>query len=116
MGTDAPIGTSAQVLDVAPGALSVSCADPDSQDEPPSATLELIDDDGVWVSPQLGPGCRSGSDAVLDYAVGAEGEQGDPVEVARRFFAARGARPPCRRRRGARRLSRARRGRRPRRP
>lgn len=92
MGTEAPIGTSTQVLDVAPGALSVSCADPDSQDEPPSATLELIDDDGVWVSPQLGPGCRSVSDAVLDYAVGAEGEQGDPVEVARRFLAERGLR------------------------
>ncbi len=83
MGSDAPAGTSNRVLDAGPGALTVSCYDALNlgDGEPPSAPLEVVDEDGVWVSTQLG--CEEQFSQVNDYAIGARGETSDPLEAAR---------------------------------
>jgi hypothetical protein len=80
LGGSAPAGTSTQVLDLGPGTLTVSCDDPETG---PVAGkhLEVVDEDGVWVSTTLR--CPEQFSAVLDYIMGAEGESADPLEAAR---------------------------------
>jgi hypothetical protein len=73
-------GTSTHVVDVEPGALTISCSDPTA--EPGTgAPLEVVDEDGVWVSTRLE--CEAQFSQVVDYIQGASGETTDPLEAAR---------------------------------
>lgn len=82
LGFGAAPGTSTEVVDLGPGELTVSCSDPDSlaEAEPPDAVLEVVDEDGIWVSTELG--CHEQVSSVADYAPGARGETTDPLAAA----------------------------------
>jgi len=83
MGADAPRGTSTQVTDLHPGTVTIACYDPYTEDgsEVPRTPLEIVDDDGVWISVRLD--CTAGFDQVADYAEGARGDA-DPLEATRK--------------------------------
>ena len=93
MGTGAPAGTSTQIVDLGPGELTVSCSAPETlgEAEPPTATLEVVDEDGIWVSTVLD--CPEQFSSVADYAVGAKGETSDPLEAARKAVEGYGLEP-----------------------
>jgi hypothetical protein len=93
MSTGAPAGTSTQIVDLGPGELTVACAAPDTLGdvEPPTAPLEVVDEDGIWVSTLLD--CPDQFSSVADYAVGARGKTSDPVEVARNALEGYGLEP-----------------------
>jgi hypothetical protein len=93
LGTGAPKGTSTQIVDLGPGELTVACraADDLAEVEPPAATLEVVDQDGVWVSDVLA--CPEQFSQVNDYAVDARGETSDPLEAARKALAGYGLEP-----------------------
>lgn len=80
LGSGAPPGISKQVLDLEPGELTVACQDP-LAGEGASATVEVVDEDGVWVSTRLE--CDEVFNQVTDYIQGARGETSDPVAAAR---------------------------------
>ena len=88
-GTDAPPGNHAVDADtgfaVAPGEVKVRCADPEDPDWPdtPWSTLTVEDPEGLW-APASVEGCDLVSNGIVDYAQDAVGEQGDPVDIARR--------------------------------
>ena len=84
MGTSAPDGTSSQVVDLGPGAFSVACYDGFTEDgsEVPRSSVEVVDEDGIWVSTRLG--CVEQFSQVADYIQGATGETSDPIEAARK--------------------------------
>jgi hypothetical protein len=83
-------GTSTQIVDVEPGALTVACNDPATEargGEP----LEVVDEDGVWVPTRLG--CEEQFSQVVDYIQGAQGETNDPLEAARKAVESYGLEP-----------------------
>jgi hypothetical protein len=81
MGFGAPPGTSSQIVDLGPGALTVSCTDPAVEVEG-GEPLEIVDEDGIWVPTTLG--CPDQFSQVVDYAADAKGETSDPIEAARK--------------------------------
>jgi hypothetical protein len=93
MGTGAPAGPSVQVVDLGPGELTVSCAAPETlgDGEPPTAALEVVDEDGIWVSELLD--CPEQFSSVADYVVGAKGETSDPLAAARKAVEGYGLEP-----------------------
>jgi hypothetical protein len=93
MGTGAPAGTSTQVVDLGPGEVTVACAAPEmlGDVEPPTAPLEVVDEDGIWVSTLLT--CPEQFSSVTDYVVGARGETSDPLEAARKAVEGYGLEP-----------------------
>lgn len=80
LGVAAPTGKSVQVLDLEPGALTVACPDPGTG-EGDGAPLEIVDENGIWVSTLLD--CGQAFSQVVDFAPDARGETSDPVEAAR---------------------------------
>lgn len=80
-GLGVPAGTSLQVLDIEPGAVTVSCSDPTVEPGPGEA-LEVVDEDGIWVSTRLD--CEEQFSQVVDWFQGASGETADPVEAAKK--------------------------------
>jgi hypothetical protein len=93
LSTGAPAGTSTQVVDLGPGEFTVTCSGPETlaDGEPPDAPLEVVDEDGVWVSTLLD--CPDQFSSVADYAVGARGKTSDPVEAARNALEGYGLEP-----------------------
>jgi hypothetical protein len=89
-GFGAPPGTSEQVVDVGPGALTVGCDDPATEPRP-GEPVEVVDPEGLWVSTQLP--CADQFSQVLDYIQGAKGETSDPLEAARTAVEAYGLEP-----------------------
>lgn len=89
-GMGVPAGASTQVVDVEPGALTVSCTDPATEPGAGEA-LEVVDEDGIWVSTRLG--CAEQFSQVLDYIQGASGETTDPLEAARKAVEGFGLEP-----------------------
>ncbi|HJS69764.1 MAG TPA: hypothetical protein VJ744_03095 [Gaiellaceae bacterium] len=89
-GMGVPAGTSTQIVDVEPGALTVSCTDPATE---PGAgvALEVVDQDGIWVSTRLG--CAEQFSQVVDYIQGASGETTDPLEAAKKAVEGFGLEP-----------------------
>jgi hypothetical protein len=89
-GMGIPAGTSTQVVDIEPGALTVSCTDPATE---PGAgeSLEVVDEDGIWVSTRLT--CAEQFSQVLDYIQGASGETTDPLVAARKAVEGFGLEP-----------------------
>jgi hypothetical protein len=84
-GDNAPPGTSEHVLDAPPGTLEIGCyAGEHGSGEPDLRALEVVDVDGFYRSTALD--CESSSGGVIDYVPGAEGEVGDPVDLARVVF------------------------------
>ena len=81
VGMGVPPGASRQVLDVEPGDVTVSCSDP-AVEPGPGETLEVVDEDGVWVSTRLE--CEEQFSQVVDYIQGATGETSDPLQAARK--------------------------------
>jgi hypothetical protein len=85
LGDNAPPGTSEHVLDAPPGTLEIGCYTGEhGSGEPDLRALEVVDVDGLYRSIELD--CESMSSGVSDYAPGAEGEAGDPVDLARAAF------------------------------
>jgi hypothetical protein len=83
LGTNAPKGTSTQIVDLGPGEFTIACRSADDlADEPAATPLEVVDEDGVWVSTTLE--CPQQFSQINDYMVGAKGETSDPVEAARK--------------------------------
>ena len=82
-----------QVLNVGPGRIVLVCISDDSQQDPSEiphrAHLTVVDPDGIHRSPEL-TGCRDGSRFILNSEAArtpdARGEEGPPIEVARRAF------------------------------
>ena len=90
LGFGAPPGTTEQVVDLGPGALTVGCGDPAT--EPGSGEpIEIVDPDGIWVSTQLS--CAEQFSSVTDYIQGAKGETSDPLEAARKALEGYGVEP-----------------------
>ena len=89
-GIGVPAGTSTQIVDVEPGALTVSCTDPATEPGAGEA-LEVVDEDGVWVSTRLG--CAEQFSQVVDYIQGASGETTDPLEAAEKAVEGFGLEP-----------------------
>ena len=90
VGFGAAPGTSTQVVDIEPGALTVTCSDPEAEPvggEP----LEVVDEDGVWVSTRMS--CPDRFSQVVDYAPDARGETSDPLEAARKAVEGYGLEP-----------------------
>lgn len=89
-GMGVPAGTSTQVVDVEPGAFTVSCTDPATEPGTGEA-LEVVDEDGIWVSTRLG--CAEQFSQVVDYIQGASGETTDPIEAAKKAVEGFGLEP-----------------------
>lgn len=86
LAVDAGEGTSGHVSRTAPGKVDVACW-PYSQHEerrPQHLPMTVADPHGYWVSPKLECPGRTASSSILDYFGEAEGEKGDPVDIARR--------------------------------
>jgi len=81
VGMGVPAGDSTQILDVEPGDVTVSCSDP-SVEPGAGESLEVVDEDGVWVSTRLE--CEEQFSQVVDYIQGATGETTDPLQAARK--------------------------------
>ncbi len=82
LGDNAPPGTSEHVLDVPPGTVRIGCYPNDRAiGDPDLRELEVVDVEGIYRSTALD--CTASSVGVSDYAPGAEGERGDPVDLAR---------------------------------
>ena len=89
-GMGVPAGTSTQIVDVEPGALTVSCTDPATEPGAGEA-LEVVDEDGIWVSTRLD--CAEQFSQVVDYIQGASGETTDPIEAAKKAVEGFGLEP-----------------------
>jgi hypothetical protein len=76
VGENAPIGTSTKVVALGPGTLMVTCSDP-LADVEQGSSLEVVDEDGVWVSMKLD--CATTFSATIDYV---RQGQGDPDPLA----------------------------------
>lgn len=82
-GSSAPPGVSTHVLDVAPGTLALACYD-DRRDDPsevPRVRVDVVDPEALWVSTVLA--CERRTVVFADFAPGARGDTGDPVDVVR---------------------------------
>jgi hypothetical protein len=78
MGQSAPAGTSTLVVALAPGTLEVTCSDL-REEELEGSMLEVVDEDGVWISTSLG--CDEGFSSAGSYTEDARGEP-DPLAAA----------------------------------
>jgi hypothetical protein len=93
-GASAPPGSVEYVWPLAPGKLFVKCTDDQADPSEVEGTpLEVVDEEGIWVSTSLGDSCTEASMSTADYGVGAKGEKGDPVDIARRLFEKKGLEP-----------------------
>jgi hypothetical protein len=93
-GASAPNGSVDYVWSLPPGKLFVKCTNEEADpSEVPGAELEVVDEEGLWVSTSLADSCAEASVSTADYGVGAEGEKGDPVDIARRLFEKQGLEP-----------------------
>jgi hypothetical protein len=93
-GASAPIGSVGYIWSLPPGALSVKCTNDEADSsEVQGAELEVVDEDGLWVSTSLGDSCTEASVSTADYGVGAEGKKDDPVGIARELFEKQGLEP-----------------------
>lgn len=82
LGFGVPPGSTMQVVDLDPGTLTVTCTDPAAEPGPGGESLELVDEDGIWVSTRLA--CAEQFSQAIDYIQGATGETHDPLEAARK--------------------------------
>jgi hypothetical protein len=90
-GASAPTGSANYVWPLPPGRLVVKCTNGEADpSEVEGAALEVVDERGVWVSTSLAERCTEASTSTADYAVGAQGEKGDPVDIARELFKKQG--------------------------
>jgi hypothetical protein len=82
IGADARQGTSAHVVDLHPGTVSIACYDALTEDgsEVTKTPLEIVDEDGVWIPATLT--CAEAFSSHADYTVDARGHR-DPLEAAR---------------------------------
>jgi hypothetical protein len=93
-GASAPTGSVDYVWPIPPGKVFVKCtSDEADPSEVQGAELEVVDEGGLWVSTSLAESCARASMSTADYAVGAEGEKGDPVDIARKLFEKQGLEP-----------------------
>lgn len=93
-GSDAPHPSVTYVWPLAPEKVFVKCVDSEADpSEIEGAPLEIVDQEGVWLSTRLHSGCRSAVSTSGSSIAGAKGERGDPVDVARRAFERWGLRP-----------------------
>lgn len=89
-GRDFEEGITEQVSQIPPGDYEVACwpLSKHSGPEPDTQTILVTDPKGLWARPGLT--CPKGTpgtgSATLDYASGASGEKGDPIELARRVL------------------------------
>lgn len=85
LGAGAPPGTSAHVVDLHPGTVTIACYDDATEDgsEVPGSSLEIVDQDGVWISTRLTCSSDTAFSQTADYIQGARGEA-DPLEAARK--------------------------------
>lgn len=83
-GDNAPQGESEHVLRAPPGALEIGCYTDRDAVESDLGTLQVVDPSGIYRSTELD--CDSIVEGVSDYAEGATGEHGDPVDLARTRF------------------------------
>ena len=83
MGADAPQGTSAQVADLHPGTVSISCYDGYTEDgsEVAQAPLEIVDEDGIWIPTRLQCESEFAFSQTSDYVSGARSKS-DPLAAA----------------------------------
>jgi hypothetical protein len=85
-GLDFSKGINEQTSNAPPGKVEIACW-PGSKHrgpEPPTTPVRIIDPDDLWTESKLEcpPGDMMG-EAILDYGSAAEGEQGEPEEIAR---------------------------------
>jgi hypothetical protein len=91
-GDNAPVGTSEITRsDVPPGDVLVTCWDFRGQPALPKdpdefVTLAVVDEDGIWTSPNLDCGDAGWVTGTGDYGEGAKGVVGDPVDLAKDHF------------------------------
>ena len=85
LGAGAPPGTSTQIVDLHPGTVTIACYDDAAEDgsEVPRSPLEIVDQDGVWISTRLTCSSDTGFSQTVDYMQGARGEA-DPLEAAQK--------------------------------
>jgi hypothetical protein len=85
LGAGAPPGTSTQVVDLHPGTVTIACYDDATEDgsEVPRSSLEIVDQDGVWISTRLTCSSDTAFSQTVDYIQGARGEA-EPLEAARK--------------------------------
>jgi hypothetical protein len=85
-GDGAPPGVSELVFPVAPGDLIATCSpgDADHGDARWRAPLQVVDPQRLFVPYALECGTGGGGREFTDYGPGAQGDHGDPVEIARR--------------------------------
>lgn len=83
MGADARQGKSTHVVDLHPGRVLIACYDGSTEDagEVAKTSLEVVDEDGVWVPARLT--CRAGFTGQAGYAPDARGDP-TPFEAAQR--------------------------------
>jgi hypothetical protein len=93
-GASAPPGSVDYVWSLAPGKISVKCTNDEADpSEVEGAIVDVVDEDGLWVSTSLTGSCKEASMSTADYALGAQGGKGDPVDIARRLFEKQGLEP-----------------------
>jgi hypothetical protein len=93
-GASAPTGSVDYVWSIPPGKVFVKCTNEEADpSEVQGAELEVVDRDRLWVSTSLSETCKQASISTADYAVGAKGEMGDPVDIARKLFEKQGLEP-----------------------
>jgi hypothetical protein len=93
-GASAPTGSVDYVWSIPPGKVFVKCTNDEADpSEVRGAELEVVDQAGLWVSTSLNDTCKQASISTADYAVGAKGDKGDPVGVARTLFEQQGLEP-----------------------
>jgi hypothetical protein len=85
LGAGAPPGTSTQVVDLHRGTVTIACYDDATEDgsEVPRSSLEIVDQDGVWISTRLTCSSDTAFSQTVDYIQGARGEA-EPLEAARK--------------------------------
>jgi hypothetical protein len=86
-GDDAPAGRSELVFQIPPGDVTVRCVDPNGSEDVPFSDIAIEDPDGLWTDP--GVGCSSSATGEIDYGPGAQGETGNPADLARARMAGR---------------------------
>lgn len=90
LGFGAPPGTTEEVVDLGPGALTVGCDDP-ATEPTPGEPIEIVDPEGIWIPTELP--CAEQFSQVVDYIQGAQGETSDPLEAARQAVESYGLEP-----------------------
>jgi hypothetical protein len=83
MGADAPLGRSTHVADLHPGTVSIFCYDAYTEDgsEVAQAPLEIVDEDGIWISTRLQCASEFAFSQTVDYVSSARGKS-DPLAAA----------------------------------